>query len=233
MEPGRGGLDAAVGELVAELAAALGVQLVSLTVYGSHASSEPPHPRDPIRLCVELDPCDATGLRTAGRVLGAPLRAARFRPYFVARGELGRLSDVFPLRIHGILASHRVVYGPDPLATVRVSPEHLRIGVEQGLRNHLVRLRAHVALRGADDAASQATLLAVAEGIEDEASALGALGAVSGTGPLPGDVVDRLRQVRDGLPADEALLVDVLDWLSRTADEVDSLEGAPPRPVAD
>ena len=73
-----------------------------------------------------------------------------------------------------------------PVASHGSSSTHSRIGVEQGLRNHLVRLRAHVALRGADDAASQATLLAVAEGIEDEASALGALGAVSGTGPLPG-----------------------------------------------
>jgi hypothetical protein len=209
------------GEAVASLGAALGERLVSVTVYGGHAT-EAPHHREPLRLCIELDPCDAAALEAAGGAIGA--RSARVRPYFVARGELARLADVFPLRIHGMLAHRRTIHGADPLAGVEIEREHLRMGVEQGLRNHLVRLRTHVALRGADAAASQAALLGVAEGIDDEASALGALGALVGAVEvLPPGVVERLERLRDGERGDESLLVDVLAWLERAVDAVDRM----------
>jgi hypothetical protein len=215
--------EAEVRGVVTELAARLGDRLASVVVWGSHATDRP-HPRDPVRLCIELDPCDAATLRSAGAVFAGPVRRARMNPYLVAKGELAQLGDVFPLKIHAMRARHRVLHGPDPLEAVRVGRERLRIGVEQGLRNHLVRLRTLLALHDGDALARHTALLAVAEAIGDEVLGLEALG--SPIDPPPDGVPGRLEALRDGHPSDERLMSDALDWLGRTVDHVDRMEDA-------
>lgn len=206
--------------LVEALAEALGDRLASVVLYGSHATDHP-HPRDRVRLCIELDPCDAETLSAAGRVLAGPVRLGRVQPYVVARGELGRLADVFPLRIRAMRAHHRVLRGADPLEGVRVGRERLRTAVEQGLRNHLVRLRTQVMLHGDDALGAHQVLLGIAEGIGEEVLGLATLG-VDADPAVP----TRLEALRDGAGADEALLADTLGWLSATVDRVDRMEDA-------
>lgn len=47
-------------------------------------------------------------------------------------------------------AAHRVLHGSDPLADIQIDPEHLRLRVEQELRNHCIRLRWRLMHSGGD-----------------------------------------------------------------------------------
>ncbi|MEZ4240338.1 MAG: hypothetical protein R3F59_30135 [Myxococcota bacterium] len=193
---------------------ALGSRLVSVTVYGDRPASAP------VRMCIELDPCDYDTLRAAGDALSGPIARGRLLPYVVARGELARLGDVFPVRIVAMRSHHRTLLGDDPLVALTVPRERLRTGVEQGLRNHLIRLRA-LLLRGDDPARSRPALLAVAEGLGEEALGLATLGVT-----VPGDAPQRLLALPTSAGAPRELLHDVVAWLQRAVDTVDAMEDA-------
>lgn len=86
--------------------------------------------------------------------LEKPLTAARRRfnlaPFILELGELERIADVYPIKLNDILRHHQIVWGSEPLPDIKVSPEHVRLHLEQGLRNLQLRLRRHLAEHASD-----------------------------------------------------------------------------------
>lgn len=59
--------------------------------------------------------------------------------------ELARVADVFPVKLLDIQRHHLVLHGSPRLQEIRVESEHVRLHLEQGLRNLQLRLRARLA----------------------------------------------------------------------------------------
>ena len=83
----------------------------------------------------------------------------RVEPFVLRAAELPQLADVFPTKLLDIQAQHIVLAGEDLFHGLTVSREHIRLRVEQELRNLELRLRRRY-LATADDPASQASILA-------------------------------------------------------------------------
>ena len=212
-------IDGALKRLVAGLTTSLGERVDAVLLYGPHARGTA-HETDPVRVCVVLSSGHPETIASAGAALRVAWRTARVRPYVVVRGELARLADVFPVELSRMQRHHRMLHGADPFDGVEVRSEHLRLRLEQALRNHLVRLRGRLALRGDDTGALNQALRGIAEGLAVEAEVLDEL---CGSEGLPSGVLERLAATRDG-QFDRALPAQTLQWLEAAVDKVDRWE---------
>lgn len=127
-------------ELIGEVRTATD-ELVSAVVYGSAARGEFREGRSDINLLLAFRSCSAEVLRAIGPILQRAWRSQRVRPYLVTVAEVPRIADVFPLKLLEIKDAHVVLHGSDLLASVEIDREHLRLRVEQELRNVLIRVR--------------------------------------------------------------------------------------------
>ena len=82
-------------------------------------------------------------------------------PLFFVEGELRRALDAFPLELSEIIATRRVVAGPDLFADVLVPKQDLRRACEVQARGHVVHLREGY-IEAAGDAKAIATLVSAA-----------------------------------------------------------------------
>ncbi len=127
----------------------LGGNLVSVVLYGSAAGDSHDSKKSDVNVMVVLKEASLDPLSSAEKILLQGQRKANIRPVFWTKEELKSLSDVFPVEFSGILKSHKVVYGTDPLKGVRVSTKNMRHQLEFELASKLLRLRsAWVELRG-------------------------------------------------------------------------------------
>lgn len=137
----EGEFDEALRGLGASLLQVAGDQLVGCLLFGDAASAARPAPGLDLELIVCLT---NTSPELLDR-LALPLRNARRRwrlvPMIVTPAEIARAADVFPVRFRALQRSHVLLAGRDPLAGVTVSRRHLRLRVEQELRNQSLRLR--------------------------------------------------------------------------------------------
>ncbi len=62
-------------------------------------------------------------------------------PLLIAADELARALDAFPLEFGEILATRRVIHGPDLLAALEIPPADMRRACEAQARSHLLHLR--------------------------------------------------------------------------------------------
>lgn len=117
-----------------------GEDLVSLTLYGSHAQGTAPPGADISVLIV---------VRALRREVLEGFRAVAHRyarrgippPPVVTEEFLRRSADVFPLEYLGIAARRRVVSGADVMADIKITGENLRHQVEFELKGKLLSLR--------------------------------------------------------------------------------------------
>jgi len=90
----------------------------------------------------DLDRCAAHAARWAKAGIDTPL--------FFIEGELRRALDAFPLELSEIVATRRVVTGPDLFAEVLVPKQELRRACEVQARGHVVHLREGYIEAGGD-----------------------------------------------------------------------------------
>jgi len=64
-------------------------------------------------------------------------------PLFFTAGELRQSADVFAIEVLDMQKGHRVLYGPDVIATIAVPMNLHRVQVEHDLRTLLLKLRQH------------------------------------------------------------------------------------------
>jgi predicted nucleotidyltransferase len=132
-------------QLVEKLTKALGLDLVSVILYGSAAAGD--HNRkfsDFNILCVlrEITPRQLAASETIfrwWREEGNP------SPLLLSELEVGASTDCFPIEFHDIQKHHRVLYGADVIARLEIRDSYYRAQVEHELRAKLLRLRQKAA----------------------------------------------------------------------------------------
>jgi predicted nucleotidyltransferase len=125
------------GELIEKAAGGV----TGLVIYGSLARGRYKARESDINLAVILrDGSPATLQAIAG-----PLREAylglRVEPFLLTADDVVHGADVFPTKFQDIALHHEVLYGESPFAGLKVSRAHLRLRIEQELRNMSLRLR--------------------------------------------------------------------------------------------
>ena len=131
---------AAVDRLLGDLRAIFGTRLISLVVYGRHASGVAP--RDvPVHTLALVDGLSFADLDACGRVSRRWQQDGLAVPLVINRAEFARSLDVFPVEFGAIIDAHTVIAGPDPFADLSVSAADLRRACEVGLKGHLLHLR--------------------------------------------------------------------------------------------
>ena len=139
--------DSKLTELVNRLKELAASNLHSVVLYGSAARGD-----------FHQDHSDLNVLVVLGSVAGPDLRRVSLAvkwwindqrepaPLFFTEEELARSSDVFAIELLDIRDAHRVLYGKDPVAAIKVPMNLHRVELEHELRTTLLKLRQHFLL---------------------------------------------------------------------------------------
>ncbi len=150
---------ARLDELHAGLRAALGDRLHSLLVFGSLPRGEYRPDHSDVDVLLVVDGPGRAVLESIARPLQLARNAARIECVILDAAEIPHAADVFPLFYDDIRRCHVVLHGRDPFADLQIHPHHIRLRIEQELREAQIRLRRMVTdgggrpavLRGAVD----------------------------------------------------------------------------------
>ena len=137
-------------ELVKQLRAAYGEHLTAAVLYGSGASGEHIPALSDYNVLLLLDTIDGARLAAASAVANAWRDAGNPPPMTMTMHEWRNSSDVFPMEYADILDRHKVLFGTAPFDGITVSPENLRLQLEQQVMGKLLQLRQGVLLAGTD-----------------------------------------------------------------------------------
>lgn len=128
-------------ELADAIGQTSGENLRMVAVYGSAARGDFDPAHSDLNLLIVLEDAGANACLSLGELL-QPARA-RFRcaPFVIAREELVRGADVFPIKFHEIRRCYRVLRGEDLLKDLVIDFSDLRHACEHELRNMTLKLR--------------------------------------------------------------------------------------------
>jgi hypothetical protein len=132
---------AALNDLLADLQAAHGDNLASVTVYGSAAAGDYLELRSDYNLLIALYRITPADLRASHVPMREWHRLGHPMPVYFTWEELQNAADVFPIEFHQMEQARVVLYGHDPFETLRITDEMLRHQTEYELRSRLLRLR--------------------------------------------------------------------------------------------
>lgn len=193
----RGKLDALVSALKTKLKG----DLVSVLVHGSAVRGGWREGSD-VDLVVVLRSAERDTLEGIANDLQAARWSARIETMVLVADEIPRAADVFPVFYDDIQRHHQVLHGSDPFEGLKIERAHLRLRVEQELREAQIRLR-----RAVIDALGSADALAgvVARKIKQVRSPLRALLALEGM-QVDDDLVAVLRAAGETWKVDTAPL---------------------------
>lgn len=118
-----------------------GENLVAVFLYGSATRGEHVAGRSDINVGVVLQQLTPTALRKASGRLRTWGHSGFATPVFFDPRFLRDAVDVFPIEFLDMQTHHRALWGPDPLADLRIGAEPLRRQCELELRAKLLRLR--------------------------------------------------------------------------------------------
>jgi len=143
-------------ELVFALKKACGDNLSGVLVHGS-AVRGGWHPGSNVDLVVVLKKAERATLESAANALQGARFASRIEAMILVEGEVVRAADVYPIYYGDICRHHVMLYGHDPFSDLKIEKHHLRLRIEQELREAQIRMRRAVvdaqgnkeALRGA------------------------------------------------------------------------------------
>jgi hypothetical protein len=125
----------------------------------------------------------------------------RADPLLLTLDEITHASDVFPTKFLAIQRQRVLLLGADPFVGLEVSREHVRIRVEQELRNLSLRLRRRFLARHDDASALQLAIHSIAAPLESALHALLWLAGHPLSPSSPPEAVLREAAVRFGLDA--------------------------------
>lgn len=130
-----------LSEFVSRLQRAAGSNLVSVILYGSAAANEfDPQFSDVNLMCV-LRETSFSALETLAPAVEWWNKKKRPSPLLMSRQELELSADVFSIELIDMQRRHRVLFGEDVLASLKI-PMHLhRAQLEYELREKLILLR--------------------------------------------------------------------------------------------
>ena len=119
----------------------LGDQLLAVVLYGSSAAGDYIEGQSDFNLLVIAKEWRSSDLKAIHGTLSKWLKAGNPAPLCFTPKRFEDAADVFPMEMLDIIESHRVLYGNDPIKTIKVDLTHLRHQVEFELRSKLLKLR--------------------------------------------------------------------------------------------
>lgn len=162
----------ALGHIGDELRAAAGDNVVALVLYGGLARGRHRGQRSNVDLAVVLEDASPGRIAEIAPVLMAAWRATQVDAWILARAEIPRLAEVFPIRLQDIRDHHLLLHGEDVFAGLEIDPQLLRLRVEQELSNLSLRLRRTLVTLAGDPASAAAYLAATARPLAIQLAAL-------------------------------------------------------------
>lgn len=137
-------------DLALELQNVASDQLISLVLYGQSTKTIDQRSGRDIHLTVVLKSVTADILEKIGEPLSKAWQQFNVQPYVVTKEELLRLADVFPLKIWSMQKHGKTLHGEKIVDTISIEREHLRLRIEQQLRNIQIRIRRRLLSTGQD-----------------------------------------------------------------------------------
>ena len=122
------------------LAAASGATLQSAVLYGSAVNADYAHGRSDINVYFVFDRVDLPLLKSLRDVFKKHYKKMRSNPVTLDEEYIKDSTDVFPMEFLEWKEQSVVIYGTDPLHAMDISPENLRLQIEQNLRGKRLRL---------------------------------------------------------------------------------------------
>lgn len=132
---------AALDELGSALRTAAGDNLLGLILYGGLVRGRYNPETSDINIVVLLRDASANAIARIAGPLHDAWRAKRVEPLIITPNELPRLTLAFPTKMLDIQRRHVALIGTDPFDGIEASRDHIRLRVEQELRNLSLRMR--------------------------------------------------------------------------------------------
>jgi hypothetical protein len=162
----------AIDRLTSALTRAAGPNLAGLILYGGLARGRFRPGHSDVNVVVLLRDASFATLGDIAPALQAARRSAGVEPMILTPREVSEAADVFPTKFLDIKRYHVVLTGEDPFAILEIPHEHVRLRIEQELRNMLLRLR-RLGIDAATDAKLRArALMRIARPLAIELNAL-------------------------------------------------------------
>ncbi len=139
-----------LNDLVSQLQAIYGDQLVTVALYGSTARGEHVEKYSDLNALVIVERITMESLRKEAPVAQSWREAGNPPPLTMTRAEWMGSSDIFPIEYADILAHHQVIAGALPIEGIEVDKADLRLQLEHEAMSKLLRLRHAILLVGKD-----------------------------------------------------------------------------------
>lgn len=133
-------------KLTEELKALLGEKLVSVVLYGSAAAGDHAGQKSDINVLVVTHSLKREDILALSKAVVPWVRQKNPPPLFLTQEHLKDFVDVFPLEILDMQSNHQLLYGQDPLSTLTISNDHLRVELEHELQAKLLQLKTRYIL---------------------------------------------------------------------------------------
>ena len=137
-------------ELVRQLQLAYGSGLRSVVLFGSAVAGEHRPKQSDYNVLVVVDSLPLEKLRAVAAVSKAWAEDGNPPPMTFTTREFKNSADIFPMEYADLLERHRILFGDSPFDGIRVSPQDLRLQVEQQTMGKLLQLRQATMGAGGD-----------------------------------------------------------------------------------
>ena len=140
-----------IGEFVEQLKQAAGPNLESVVLYGSAVGGDYDPDYSNINLMIVLKETALAKLRALSPVVEEWVEKKRNAPLLITRDELERSADVFAIELMDMKSQHRVLFGPDFVASLQIPMQLHRAQLEYELREKLILLRQHLLIEARNE----------------------------------------------------------------------------------
>jgi hypothetical protein len=140
-----------ISEFVTRLQQAAGANLVSVILYGSAVSGGYDPEYSNINLLCVLQDTSFPKLIGLAPVAESWTKQGHHAPLLITKNELERSADVFAIEWMDMREKHRVLFGPDVIASLEIPMQFHRAQLEYELREKLILLRQRLLLAASDE----------------------------------------------------------------------------------
>lgn len=134
-----------LNQLVDKLKQAHGAGLVSVILYGSAAAGDYQGAISDLNIFCVLQRVGVEELRKSEKIVNWWRELGNPSPLLMARDEVRKSTDCFPIEFHDMQERRRVLHGEDIVAGLEIVDRYYRARVEYELRAKLLRLRQKAA----------------------------------------------------------------------------------------
>jgi predicted nucleotidyltransferase len=131
-------------DLKKALVKSLGDDLVALVVHGSAVRGGFREKESDVDVIVVLKDDARAKLDVIANALTLARNSTRIECMILTDAEIPRAADVFPLLYQDIQRCHAIVHGKDPFLSLEIQKRHVRLRIEQELREAQIRMRRAV-----------------------------------------------------------------------------------------